>query len=136
MARIKKKVGGPNLYKRLPKKKAPRIAPKRKTRNVALREIRRFQRTTNLLLPKLPFSRLVRQIVDDHYTPPGVARFRWQSKAIEALQEAAEAHLVHLFENVVLCTAHRGRVTIERRDMRLALHVKGREFSQGRGGVG
>lgn len=64
----------------------------------ALKEIRKFQRTTDLLIRRLPFARLVRQICDDHFAPPGT-QLRWQALAIEALQEAAEDYLVKLFED-------------------------------------
>jgi histone H3 len=60
---------------------------------VALREIRRYQKTTELLLPKLPFKRLVREIAHDINK-----ELRFQSGALEALQEAAEAYLVNEFE--------------------------------------
>jgi len=60
---------------------------------VALREIRRYQKSTDLLLRKLPFSRLVREIAQDYKND-----LRFQSTAIQALQEAAEAYLVGLFE--------------------------------------
>jgi histone H3/H4 len=64
----------------------------------ALMEIRKFQRSTNLLLRKLPFSRLVREILLTHYTRPGM-EFRWQATALEALQHATEAYLIQLFED-------------------------------------
>jgi histone H3/H4 len=64
----------------------------------ALMEIRKYQRSTNLLLRKLPFSRLVREILLNHYTRPGM-EFRWQATALEALQHAAEAYLIQLFED-------------------------------------
>lgn len=71
--------------------------PKRRYRpgTVALREIRHLQRTTNLLLRKLPFARLVRELQSPFTKQP----FRWQAEALLALQEAAEAHLVRLFED-------------------------------------
>lgn len=65
---------------------------------MALREIRRYQRTTELLIPKRSFQRIVRGIAQDY--KPDV---RFQSAAIEALQEAAEAFLVSLFEDTNLC---------------------------------
>ena len=68
---------------------------------VALREIRHFQKTTDLLIRKLPFARLVREVANDFLRTEfddGVG-LRWQSQAILALQEAAEAFLVHLFED-------------------------------------
>ncbi|KAI9802876.1 MAG: centromeric DNA-binding histone H3-like protein cse4 [Piccolia ochrophora] len=90
---------------------------------VALREIRRYQRTTDLLLLKLPFSRLVREIALDLF--PATDMLRWQSQAIQALQEAAEAFLVHLFEDTNLCAIHAKRVTIMQRDMQLARRIRG-----------
>ncbi|KAH0853557.1 hypothetical protein HID58_093075, partial [Brassica napus] len=61
---------------------------------VALREIRKYQKSTELLIRKLPFQRLVREIAQDFKTD-----LRFQSSAVAALQEAAEAYLVGLFED-------------------------------------
>lgn len=69
----------------------------------ALREIRHFQRTTSLLLRKLPFARLVREL----QTPFTKQPFRWQAEALLALQEAAEAHLVRLFEDAYVASGAR-----------------------------
>ena len=74
---------------------------------VALREIRRYQKSTELLIRKLPFQRLVREIAQDFKTD-----LRFQSSAIVALQEASEAYLVGLFEDTNLCAIHAKRVTI------------------------
>ena len=68
---------------------------------VALREIRRYQRTGELLIRKLPFTWLVREIAQDFKTD-----LRFQREAIAALQEAAEAYLVGLFKDTNLCTIH------------------------------
>src|SRR5882762_8514474 len=68
---------------------------------VALREIRRYQKSTELLLRKLPFQRLVREIATDYSSC-----LRFQSSAIGALQEAAEDYLVSLFEDTNLCAIH------------------------------
>lgn len=68
---------------------------------VALREIRYYQKTSDLLIRKLPFARLVKEVATDFISTQwsdGVG-LRWQSHAILALQEAAEAFLVHLFED-------------------------------------
>lgn len=73
----------------------------------ALREIRKYQKTTNLLIRKLPFQRLVREVARDFK-----ADLRFQSSAIGALQEAVEAFLVSLFEDTNLCAIHAKRVTI------------------------
>lgn len=79
---------------------------------VALREIRRYQRSTDLLIAKLPFARVVREVADELVNSlyPGAGSrelgLRWQSSAILALQEATEAYLVHLFEDANLCAIH------------------------------
>ncbi len=74
---------------------------------VALREIRKFQKSTDLLIRKLPFQRLVREIAQDFKND-----LRFQSTAILALQEASEAYLVGLFELANLCTLHGRRKTL------------------------
>ncbi|KAI1304300.1 histone-fold-containing protein [Xylaria venustula] len=90
---------------------------------VALREIRRLQNNTDLLIRKLPFSRVVREIALD--IRPRDEGMRWQSQAIMALQEAAEAFLVHLFEDSNLCAIHAKRVTIMQKDIQLARRIRG-----------
>ncbi|KAF9821137.1 hypothetical protein IEO21_00745 [Rhodonia placenta] len=87
---------------------------------VALREIRKYQKSTDLLIRKLPFSRVVRT-----FLRPVLAGLRWQSSAILALQEATEAYLVHLFEDANLCAIHAKRVTIMQRDIQLARRIRG-----------
>ena len=87
---------------------------------VALREIRRYQSTTELLIRKLPFSRLVREIARDFKMD-----LRFQPQAIGALQEAAEAYLVGLFEDTNLCAIHAKRVTIMPKDIQLARRIRG-----------
>ena len=87
---------------------------------VALREIRRYQKSTELLLRKLPFQRLVREIAMDFKTD-----LRFQSTSIMALQEASEAYLVGLFEDTNLCAIHAKRVTIMPKDIQLARRVRG-----------
>ena len=87
---------------------------------VALREIRKYQKSTDLLIRKLPFQRLVREIAAE--LKPEV---RFQSAAILALQEAAEAYLVGLFEDTNLCAIHAKRVTIMAKDMQLARRIRG-----------
>lgn len=99
--------------------------PRRKRRmrpgERALREIRQYQSSTDLLLRKLPFARLVREIQMTMSKVP----YRWQGTALLALQEAAEAHLVALFEDCMLCAAHGKRVTIMPKDMQLARRIRG-----------
>lgn len=87
---------------------------------VALREIRRYQKSTELLIRKLPFQRLVREIAQEFKT-----ELRFQSSAIAALQEASEAYLVSLFEDTNLCAIHAHRVTIMPKDMQLARRIRG-----------
>ena len=87
----------------------------------ALREIRQYQSSTTLLLRRLPFARLVREIQYGMTRQP----YRWQGSAILALQEAAEAHLVALFEDSNLCAIHGKRVTIMPKDMQLARRIRG-----------
>ena len=89
---------------------------------VALREIRRYQKTTDLLIRKLPFQRLVREIYEDKSTYKDC---RWQGVAILATQEAAEAYHVGLFEDTNLCAVHAKRVTIMPKDLQLARRIRG-----------
>jgi histone H3 len=87
---------------------------------VALRQIRKYQKTTDLLIRKLPFQRLVREIAQDFKNDA-----RFQSTAMLALQEAAEAYLVALFEDTNLCAIHAKRVTIMPKDIQLARRIRG-----------
>ena len=89
---------------------------------VALREIRKYQKSTELLLPKLPFMRLVREIVAEFATDAGM---RMQTCAMLAMQEAAESYLVGLFEDVNLCAIHGKRETIMAKDFNLARRIRG-----------
>ncbi|CAG5176065.1 uncharacterized protein ALTATR162_LOCUS10450 [Alternaria atra] len=102
---------------------APDRAKKRyKPGTVALREIKRYQKSTDLLLLKLPFQRLVREIAQTVTTEDGPNR--WQSQAIVALQEATEAFLVNLFHDANLCAIHAKRVTIQQKDIQLARRLR------------
>lgn len=89
----------------------------------ALMEIRRYQKSTDLLIPKLPFSRLIREIICN--TVASGKNMRFQSSAMMALQEATEAYLVQLFEDCVLCAIHARRVTVMPKDMTLARRIRG-----------
>ncbi|XP_071721744.1 histone H3.3-like [Rutidosis leptorrhynchoides] len=82
----------------------------------ALREIRRLQKTTKLVIPAAPFIRAVKEI--SNYLAPEVTR--WQAEALQALQEAAEDYLVQLFEDSMLCAIHAKRVTLMKKDWQLA----------------
>ena len=134
MARTKqtarKSTGGKAPRKQLATKAARKTAPnatwgvkkprRHRPGTVALREIRRFQKSTDLLVRKLPFQRLVREIAQDFKTD-----LRFQSSAVMALQEATEAYLVGLFEDTNMCAIHAKRVTIMPKDIQLARRVRG-----------
>jgi histone H3 len=133
MARTKqtarKSTGGKAPRKQLATKAARKSAPatggvkkphRYRPGTVALREIRRYQKSTELLIRKLPFQRLVREIAQDFKTD-----LRFQSSAIMALQEASEAYLVGLFEDTNLCAIHAKRVTIMPKDIQLARRIRG-----------
>ena len=77
-----------------------------------------IQKSTELLIRKLPFQRLVREISQD------LGEYRFQSTAILALQEAAESYLVSIFEDTNLCAIHGKRVTIMPKDMQLARRIR------------
>ncbi|AMD20859.1 HDR117Cp [Eremothecium sinecaudum] len=94
-----------------------------KPSDVALQEIRRFQRSTELLLSRMPFARLVKEVTDQFTAED--QQLRWQSMAILALQEASEAYLVGLLEHTNLLALHAKRVTIMRKDMQLARRIRG-----------
>lgn len=104
-------------------------SPKRKRRSrpgtVALREIRKYQKSTDLLIQKLPFQRIVRKILGD--VAPNTA-FKLQQNALLALQEALEAYLVSLFEDSNLCAIHAKRVTVMEKDIKLAKRVRADPF--------
>ncbi|XP_023817633.1 histone H3-like centromeric protein CSE4 [Oryzias latipes] len=139
MARTKqtarKSTGGKAPRKQLATKAARKSAPstggvkkphRYRPGTVALREIRRYQKSTELLIRKLPFQRLVREIAQDFKTD-----LRFQSAAIGALQEASEAYLVGLFEDTNLCAIHAKRVTIMPKDIQLARRIRGERASVG-----
>ncbi|KAI5683080.1 hypothetical protein M9H77_04308 [Catharanthus roseus] len=90
---------------------------------VALREIRKYQKSTELLMRKQPFQRLVREVAQDFR-----AELRFQSLAVLALQEASEAYIVGLFEEINLCAIHAKRVTIMPKDVQLARRLRGERF--------
>ncbi|XP_006210305.1 histone H3.3A-like [Vicugna pacos] len=87
---------------------------------VALHEIRHYQKSTELLIRKLPFQRLVWEIAQDLKTD-----LRFQSAAIGALQEASEAYLVGLFEDTNLRAIHAQCITIMPKDIQLACRIRG-----------
>ncbi len=94
---------------------------------VALREIRRFQKTTELLIRKAPFQRVVREIAQKMFPNEDL---RFQSLAVLALHEASEAYMVGMFDNTNLAALHAKRVTIMPRDILLAQHLRGEIFTK------
>ncbi|KAH8237706.1 hypothetical protein KR038_008450 [Drosophila bunnanda] len=134
MARTKqtarKSTGGKAPRKQLATKAARKTTPtvggvkkphRYRPGTVALREIRRYQKSTELLIRKLPFQRLVRDIAQGFK-----ADLRFQTAAIGALQEAAEAYLVGIFEDTNLCAIYAQRVTIMPKDIQLASRIRGK----------
>ena len=133
MARTKqtarKSTGGKAPRKQLATKAARKTAPatggvkkphRYRPGTVALREIRRYQKSTDLLIRKLPFQRLVREIAQNYR-----ADLRFQSAALGAIQEAAEAYLIDLLQDTNLCAIHAKRVTIMPKDIQLARRIRG-----------
>ena len=115
------------VAQKIARKTAPASGVKKPHRfkpgTVALREIRKYQKSTDLLIRKLPFQRLVREIAHEFKQ-----ELRFQSSAVLALQEAAEAYLVSLFEDTNLCAIHAKRVTIMTKDLQLARRIRGDRF--------
>ena len=87
---------------------------------VALREIRKYQKSTDLLVRKLPFQRLCREVSQDFKVD-----LRFQGSAVLALQEASEAYVTGLFEDTNLAAIHAKRVTIMPKDLQLARRIRG-----------
>ena len=134
MARTKqtarKSTGGKAPRKQLATKAARKSAPapggvkkphRYRPGTVALREIRHYQKSTERLIRKLPFQRLVREICQDLKLDEPK---RYTANAMLALQEAAEAYLVTMFSEAQLCSFHGGRKTLKRRDLRLLQRLK------------
>ena len=94
------------------KQTRPRFRPG----TVALRDIRKYQRSTDLILRRLPFQRLVRQCVQEWKSDA-----RFQAAALLALQEAAETYIVKLYEDMNQIAVHAKRVTILKKDFFLVV---------------
>ncbi|BCR84078.1 histone H3.1 [Aspergillus chevalieri] len=126
-ATARKSTGGRASRKRLGAKAARKTPAKKKgTRKfkpgtIALREIRRYQKGHELLLPKTPFRRVVQEITSEMMFEKD---YRFQSSALDALQEISEAFLVNEFEMTNLCAIHARRVTIQARDMQLVRRLR------------
>ena len=87
-----------------------------------LKDIRKLQMSTHLVIPALPFQRVVRQIMRER-----CADFRIQPAALSALHEGAEYFLYDLFATSNLCAAHAGRVVLMRKDMQLVADIRKEE---------
>ena len=134
MARTKKSVNGKSTGEKVPAKRNVAKAYKYSAKiqrgmkkphryrpgTVALQEIRRYQKSTDLLIRKMPFQRVVKEIAQNFKVD-----LRFQTAAIEALQTAAEAYLVSMFEDANLCAIHAKRVTIMPKDIQLARRIRG-----------
>lgn len=123
-----KKVGGKSRSKAAAKKSVAKTGGIKKPHRfrpgtVAVREIRKLQKSTELLIRKLPFQRLVRELASECKT-----NMRFQTSAIMALQEASESYLVGLFEDTNLCAVHANRVTIMSKDVVLARRIRGDQY--------
>ena len=90
---------------------------------VVLREIKKYQKSTELMLPRAPFQRLVRDIT--HQIDPDL---RFQQTAIDAIQEAAEGYMVSLFEDANACAIHSKRVTLSIQHINLARRIRGDQY--------
>ena len=116
---IANRVGGRLVVMSAPAMSGVKKPHRSRPGTVALREIRRFQKSTELLMRKLPFSRLVREIAQDFKSD-----LRFNDNAIMALQEASEAYLVGLFEDSNKCALHAKRVTLMPKDIWLARDIR------------
>ncbi|KAL9699458.1 hypothetical protein quinque_002899 [Culex quinquefasciatus] len=99
------------------RRKAP--APK-KSQTAALKEIAKLQRTTNPVIPKLPFARLIREILMEY----SHRELRITPESLQCLQESAEVFAVQLMEDAYRCTLHRDRLTLMPKDMKLAVMLR------------
>lgn len=118
----------PTIPSRMSKRKAPNLVPKSSKRRykpgtVALRQIRRLQRSTDSLIPKASFKRLVKQVLAEKWPT-----LRIKAKAVEVLQEATEAYVCHLFEDSNLCAIHAKRVTVMTKDVDLSRRLNKKKY--------
>ena len=110
--RIKAINTGSKIVKRKPRRARPGA--------VALKEIRRYQKTTNLLIPKAPFQRLVRSVTTEVLK----LDVRFTASSVDAIHQAAEAHLTSVFEDANLCALHAKRITVMPKDIQLATRLR------------
>ena len=86
----------------------------------ALRDIKMYQRSTDLLLPKIALYRVIKEMTAKIFPDA-----RYSNAAINAIQNCVESHMIGLFEDTNLCAIHAGRATIMTKDMRLARRIRG-----------
>ena len=98
---------------------APRKPRRYRPGTVALREIRKYQKTTHHLIPKRPIQRLVREIAQDL----NKGDFRFSSGSLAAIHEALEAFVVGVLEHANLCSIHAKRVTLQPKDIQLVMRL-------------
>ncbi|KAJ1355246.1 centromeric DNA-binding histone H3-like protein cse4 [Parelaphostrongylus tenuis] len=92
----------------------------------ALRKVRHLQRTTGLIILRLPFQRVVRDVAREVLRKRNInGEFTWQANALLALQEATEVYLACLFDDTNLAAIHARRITIMPRDMQLVRRLRG-----------
>ena len=118
------------LLTMLPRKRAPPTGGVKKPHRyrpgtVALREIRRYQNTTDTLIPKRSFQLLVQEVVQNECRLRGIECKRIQSMALLGLQTACEQYVTELFSQTQIAAIHGKRITIQPRDMSLALQFRG-----------
>ena len=123
-AAAKKSVKSKAIKKSAPASGGMKRVKKTKPGTVTLREVKKYQKSTAMVLPRAPFQRLVRQICTDMDH-----ELRFQSMALQALQEASEAYIVGVFEDTNLCAIHAKRMTVMKKDMDLARRIRGDRFT-------
>ena len=130
----KRSTGGKAPRKQLATKAARKSAPatggvkkphRYRPGTVSLREIRRYQKSGELLVPKLPVARTFKEIAQDF-----MADVKVQSAAFLVVQEMAEAFLVNRFEDANCCAIHAKRVTVMKKDMQLAKRIQRNPFEK------
>ena len=111
-------LGNPLMARKHPRKPEGKVKKPYRYRpgTVALRQIRKYQKSTELLIRKLPFQRLVKEVVRDLFKTES---YRFQSTAVLALQEASESFLVSMFDDVNCIAIHGKRVTIQVKDIQI-----------------
>ena len=90
----------------------------------ALREIRQYQRSTDVLLPRAPLQRVIKEITAKYFPEA-----RYSYGAIDAIQQCVESYMIGLFEDTQLCAIHAKRATVMTKDMRLARRIRGEILS-------